>query len=146
MIFRLQFYSITYLETVNQNLRTTNGRFTTGFSQCSAIYISIFYRIEVQTVILRCWTGLNLNWFKSWNTKRKNWNIRECTFHNPHWCFCSYAGIGISYLGNSTYMKVILTKNLTFIIIIYHTKFQFAKNVKNYEKNVIFWISMIFMY
>ena len=30
-------------------------------------------------------------------------------------------------LGNSTYMKVILTKNLAFINIIYHRKFQFAK-------------------
>ena len=28
---------------------------------------------------------------------------------------------------NSTYMKIILTKNLTFINIIYHTNFQFAK-------------------
>ena len=26
---------------------------------------------EVQTVILRCWTGLKLNWFKSYDAKRK---------------------------------------------------------------------------
>ena len=32
-------------------------------------------------------------------------------------------------IGNSTYMKVILTKNITFITIIYYTQFQFAKNV-----------------
>ena len=39
----------------------------------------------------------------------------------------TYADIGNSYLGNSTYMKVVLKKNLTSIIIIYNTKFQFAK-------------------
>ena len=32
----------------------TNCRFTTISSQISAIYISIFHKIEVQTVILRC--------------------------------------------------------------------------------------------
>ena len=39
-----------------------------------------------------------------------------------HWLICQHRDIG-----NSTYMKVILTKNLTFITIIYHTKFQLAK-------------------
>jgi hypothetical protein len=38
------------------------------------------------------------------------------------WLICRHREIG-----NSTYMKVILTKNLTFFNIIYHTKFQFAK-------------------
>ena len=51
------------------------------------------------------------------------------------WCYCSYADIGNSYLGNSTYMKVILTKNLTFIIIICHTKFQFANIFRTMKKN-----------
>jgi hypothetical protein len=44
----------------------------------------------------------------------------------PHtvvlWLICRHREIG-----NSTYMKVILTKNLNFITIIYHTKFQFVK-------------------
>ena len=38
------------------------------------------------------------------------------------WLICQHRDIG-----NSTYMKVIVTKNLTFINIIYHAKFQFAK-------------------
>ena len=38
------------------------------------------------------------------------------------WVICLHRDIG-----NSTYMKVILTKNLTFITIIYHTKILFAK-------------------
>ena len=31
----------------------------------------IFHKTEVQTVILRCWTAPNLNWFKSYGTKCK---------------------------------------------------------------------------
>ena len=49
-------------------------------------------------------------------------------------CFGSYADIGISYLGNSTYMKVILTKNLTFSNTSYHTKFQFEKISRTMKK------------
>ena len=50
-------------------------------------------------------------------------NRKSTTDNYTQWCFCSYADIGNSYLENSTYMKVIFTKNLTFIIIIYHTEF-----------------------
>ena len=46
----------------------------------------------------------------------------------------SYVHIDNSYLGNSTYMKVVLTKTLTSIIIIYHTKFQFAKISRTMKK------------
>ncbi len=34
-------------------------------------YMNIFQKAEVLTVILRCWTGLDLNWFKSYDTKCK---------------------------------------------------------------------------
>ena len=40
-----------------------------------ANYVNIFHKTEVQRVILRCCTGLYLNWFKSYDTdakKRKN--------------------------------------------------------------------------
>ena len=40
--------------------------FSTISSQFFAIFISIFHKTEIQTVILRCWTGLNHNWFKSY--------------------------------------------------------------------------------
>ena len=40
--------------------------FSTISSQFFAIYICIFHKPEVQTVILRCWTGLNHNWFQSY--------------------------------------------------------------------------------
>ena len=34
-------------------------------------YMTIFHKTEVQTVILRCLTGLNLDWFKSYDSKYK---------------------------------------------------------------------------
>ena len=53
-------------------------------------------------------------------------------YYNSH---CGvFVDIGNSYLGNSTFMKVILTKNLIFIMIIYHTKFQFAKISRTMKK------------
>ena len=40
-----------------------------------AICIFIFHKTEVQTVILRCLTGLNCNWFKSYGL-RCSWRLR----------------------------------------------------------------------
>ena len=39
--------------------------------QFFANYMFIFHKTEMQTVILRCLTSLNLNWYKSYDTKRK---------------------------------------------------------------------------
>ena len=36
-----------------------------------SIFMFIFHKTEVQKVILRCLTGLNLDWFKSYDTKHK---------------------------------------------------------------------------
>ena len=36
-----------------------------------ANYMNIFHKTEVHTVILRCWTGLKLNWFKRYDTNAK---------------------------------------------------------------------------
>ena len=47
-----------------------------------ANYILIFHKTEIQTVILRCLTSLNHNWYKSYDTKRKNaknTNVWFCT-------------------------------------------------------------------
>ena len=59
------------LEGGHQNLRQLNCSFTTISSHFSAIYINIFNKTEIQTIILRCWTGFYLNWFKGYDTKRK---------------------------------------------------------------------------
>ena len=61
-----------YVEGVSKVSRLTNCRFTTISSQISAIYINIFHKTEVQTVILRCWTGLYHNWFKSYDKNEKH--------------------------------------------------------------------------
>ena len=47
---------------INGRCRTISGHF---FANC----INIFHKTEVQTVILMCLTGQNLNWFKSYDTK-----------------------------------------------------------------------------
>ena len=43
-----------HVEGGRQNLRQLNCSFTTIFSQFFAIYINIFQKTEVQSVILRC--------------------------------------------------------------------------------------------
>ena len=60
------------LEGVSKRSRLTNCHFTIISSQISAIYIIIFHKTEVQTVILRCWTGLYHNWFKSYDKNEKH--------------------------------------------------------------------------
>ena len=46
-------------------------RFLAISDHCFDNYLYIFHKTEVHTVILRCWTCLNLNWFKSHVTKCK---------------------------------------------------------------------------
>ena len=52
-------------------LQLTKVHFMTIFSRFFANYSDIFHKIEVQTVILKCWTGLNLNWLKRYDTSHK---------------------------------------------------------------------------
>ena len=59
------------IKCVQKKNRLTNCRFTTISSPISNIYMNIWHKTEVQTVILRCLMGLYLNWFKSYDTKWK---------------------------------------------------------------------------
>ena len=59
------------------------GQFTTISGHFFANYINISHSTEVQTVILRCLTGLNLNWFESYDIKCKYF----------HFCFIRYTFI-----------------------------------------------------
>ena len=61
----------TEVKCVQKKSRLTNCRFTTISSQITVIYMNIFHKTEIQTVILRCWTGLYLNWFYSYGIKSK---------------------------------------------------------------------------
>ena len=49
---------------INDCCRTLSGHFF-------AICMFIFHKTEVLKVILRCLTGLNYDWFKSYDTRRK---------------------------------------------------------------------------
>jgi hypothetical protein len=46
----------------NENLSFKNGHFLTICGHFYGNYIDIFYKTEIQTVILRCLVCLNLNW------------------------------------------------------------------------------------
>ena len=50
-------------------VRRVFNHFTTISSHFVDTYLYIFHKTEDQMVILRCWTGLNHNWFKSYDTK-----------------------------------------------------------------------------
>ena len=63
---------IIYLETDAQNLQLTNGRLANIYCHLFGTYMNIFYKTEVQMVILSCLTSLYPNWFKSYDTKRQN--------------------------------------------------------------------------
>ena len=54
------------LEGDSQNLWLKNGRLPTLSSHFFANYMNIFHKTEVQTIIFRCWPGLYLNWYKSY--------------------------------------------------------------------------------
>ena len=60
------------IEGVSKVSRLIDCRFTAISSQISTIYIINFHKTEVQTVILRCWTGVHLNWFKSYDKNEKH--------------------------------------------------------------------------
>ena len=72
---------------VQKKSRLTNCRFPTISSQLSAIYMIIFHKTEVQTVILRCWMGLYLNWFKSYDTKWKTSKNAKITKNSTYEIF-----------------------------------------------------------
>ena len=55
----------------------TIAHFTTISGHFSANCMFIFHKKEVQTVILRCLTGLNIDWFKNYGLRCK-WRPRAC--------------------------------------------------------------------
>jgi hypothetical protein len=75
------------LETGHQNLRLTKVCSRTVSSRFFAIYLYICHKIEVQAVILRSWTGLYLNWFKSYDTNEKT--LKNAKNHKSHTKHCT---------------------------------------------------------
>ena len=60
-----------------------NVHFRTISSHFFANYMNIFHKTEVQSVILRCWTGLKLNWFKSYDTNANK--RKKCIKQKKHY-------------------------------------------------------------
>ena len=56
-----------YVEGVSKVSRLAYSRFTTISSQIFAIYMNMFHKTEVQTVILRYFGYLYLNWIKAYH-------------------------------------------------------------------------------
>ena len=55
----------------SQKIATDKRPFYDHICPFFANHIFIFHKTEIQTVILRCLISLNLNWYKSYDTKRK---------------------------------------------------------------------------
>ena len=66
----------TLLETVAQNLLLINDYFKTISSHFLGSNINIFHEKVIQTVILRGWKGLYLNWFLTYVKKRSKFHFR----------------------------------------------------------------------
>ena len=66
----------------SHKIATDKSPFLDHIWPCLANYMFIFHKTEIQTVILRCLTSLNLNWYKSYDTKPKN-------AKNANLCFCT---------------------------------------------------------
>ena len=62
-----------------------NSHFKTIYGHFFANYMFIFHKTEIQTVILRCLTIINLNCYKSYDTKHKNAKNAK----NANACFCT---------------------------------------------------------
>ena len=54
-----------------QNLHLINGNFMMISGHFCANCMSIFQKIEIQTVILSCWTSLNHDWYNSFDSNAK---------------------------------------------------------------------------
>ena len=76
---------------VHASRRTTkksqliNSHFKTIYGNFFANYMFIFHKTKIQTVILRCLTITNLNFYKSYDTKHKS----AKTAKNANACFCT---------------------------------------------------------
>ena len=57
-------------------------KYLSNFGQFFANSMFIFHKTEIQTVIIRCLTGINLDWFKSYDTK--------CKYRFPFAVFCNF--------------------------------------------------------
>ena len=102
----------------SKQMTITIAHFTTISGHFSANCMFIFHKKEVQTVILRCLTGLNIDWFKNYGLRCK-WRPRAClanfqniatdkwTFYYHIWpFFCQLYGYLSQKIASDGHFKV----------------------------------------
>ena len=104
-------------------------------------YMFIFHKIEIQTVILRCLTSLNLNWYKSYDTKRKNSKNANLCF----WTKLQKNGNGnISFLCHNLWINqnFLEFRPVKYVIMIIWTSVLWKMNIhiaKKWPEIVVTW-------
>ena len=64
----------------SQKIATDRWSFLDHIWPFFANYMFVFYKTEIQTIILRCLMSLNLNWYKSYDTNEKTQKMPICVF------------------------------------------------------------------
>jgi hypothetical protein len=85
-----RWFSVTrfdYIDCFDSKL-TDKWQFYNRFRPFFPNYINIFQKTEIQTVILRCLNVLNINWFKSYDTKSKFFHLRFLAILQKKTNFC----------------------------------------------------------
>ena len=104
--------------------------FTTIYSHFFDTYLCIFYKTEDQMVILRCWTGLNHDWFKNYDTKCKYFPCL-CLLHtSKKWRFALFTFLHfLSYLWNHLRFRLVRHLKMTvWISVLWKITISLAKN------------------
>ena len=116
-----------------------NNCYTTISGHFFAMCIFIFHKTEVHTVILRCWTGLNLDWFKNYglrcslrlhassaNSQKIATDKWPCNVHT--WSFFA----NYMFIFNKTEIQTVILRYLPSLNLnwykSYDTKYKHAKN------------------
>ena len=102
-----------------------------------ANYINIFHKTEFQTVILRCLMGLNLIWYKSYDTKCKmqkthtsanspKFESDKWPFYDRFWpFFCNYMNIF-----QKTEIQTVILRCLTGLSFIWYKSYDTKSKIQ----------------
>ena len=102
-------------------------------------YIDIFLKTEIQTVILRCLMGLNIDWFKNYGLRCK-WKPRAClaNFQNiatDKWSFYIIFGLLFAncvLIFHKTEIQTVILRGLTSLNPNWYNSYDTkCKNAKN---------------
>ena len=129
------------MQSESKQITITNAHFMTISGRVPANYMFIFHKTEVQTVILRCLMGLNLDWFKSYGL-RCRWRPRTClanfqkitTDKWPFYCHIWPFFANCMFIIHKTEVQTVILRCLLSLNLnwynSYDTKCKNAKNTK----------------